>query len=87
MAEIAWLRPSGLWGNQRFQPRDPLMEISDSVGGPLEPSEPAFQGHSVLSKLFPLPLQTGLLPRVGKRGFPVGTQNATARCRHGAPPC
>jgi hypothetical protein len=65
--ESAWLRPSGLLGNQRFQARDPLMEISDGVGGPLESSEPAFQGHSVPSKLFPLLLQAGLLPRVGRK--------------------
>ena len=54
MVESAPLRPEDLRGNEKFQLGDPLMKISDGVGGPLEPGEPAFQGKPVLGKLFSL---------------------------------
>ena len=63
------------------------MEIGDSVGGPFEPGEPAFERDPALGKLLPLLLEASLLSRVGRRGFPVGPQNAAARCCQEAPPC
>ena len=55
----------GLLDDQQFQPGDPLMEISDRVGSPLEPGEPAFQRDPVPGKLLPFLLQACLLSGVG----------------------
>ena len=84
-----WLVAAEHWGlldDQQFQPGDPLMEISDGIGGSLKPGEPAFQRESVLGELLPLLLEASLLPRVGW-SFPVGTQDSAAKCRQEAPPC
>jgi hypothetical protein len=81
-------------GAGRFQPGDPLVQIDDGVGRPLEPRQPAAQCGAALGQLRAAPLRSDLLRGVavdwGSRGWGSGrcpAQDAAARSGHAAPPC